>query len=79
SRLERAYRRLAELEAAAASADEPIEIGALVYRGDRALTRANEIRDELAIVLSATTVDLDRLRPLVDELLDLVPLARDAA
>jgi hypothetical protein len=31
------------------------------------------------MVLSEPTVSLDRLRPLVDELLDLVPLARDAA
>jgi chemotaxis protein histidine kinase CheA len=79
-RLERAYRRLAELSATGdAATEDSIEISQLLYRGDRALARAGEIRIELADVLSDTTVDLERLRPLLDELLDLVPLARDAA
>ncbi len=82
SRVERAYRRLRELESMPATSDAEeavFEIGLLLYRGERALVRADEIRGELAVVLSVTSIDLARLRPLLDELLDLVPLARDAA
>ena len=87
ARLARAFRRLRELEKTADTATtesaepepEPTDIDALLYRGERALIRADEIRAELAEILSHTSVDLGRLRPLLDELLDLVPLARDAA
>jgi chemotaxis protein histidine kinase CheA len=77
SRLERAYRRLAELESRTSL--PTADITTLLYRGERALIRADEIRAELAGLLSGTSVDLMLLRPLVEELLDLVPLARDAA
>lgn len=82
SRVERAYRRLRELESRPAAyemEDVVLEISVLLYRGERALVRADEIRGELAVVLSVTSIDLAQLRPLLDELLDLVPLARDAA
>jgi len=82
SRVERAYRRLRELESRTSAPereDEIFEITMLLYRGERAVARADEIRGELTVVLSVTSIDLDRLRPLLEELLDLVPLARDAA
>lgn len=88
-RLQRAYRRRAELIreqglaepslAGLAGAETVVPVEALLYRGQRALHRAEELRSQIAMVLSEPTVSLDRLRPLVDELLDLVPLARDAA
>ncbi len=86
--LERAYGRRAELERegtaeppslAALVGEPPLAIDRLLYRGDRALTRAEEIRGILSGILAEPTVSLERLRPLLDELLDLVPLARDAA
>ncbi len=89
SRLERGYRRRAELIrehglaepslAGLAGEETVVSVDSLLYRGQRALHRAEELRGQIAIVLSEPTVSLDRLRPLVDELLDLVPLARDAA
>ncbi|HET9064884.1 MAG TPA: Hpt domain-containing protein [Gemmatimonadales bacterium] len=86
SRVERAYRRLRELDSRDSTPERRVEddeevfdIGVLLYRGERALVRADEIRGELAVVLSVTSIDLACLRPLLDELLDLVPLARDVA
>ncbi len=86
-RLERAFVALRRLEQggnreapsleALVGAATPID--GLLYRGDRALARAEEVRAELAGILAEPTVSLERLRPLLDELLDLVPLARDAA
>jgi chemotaxis protein histidine kinase CheA len=88
-RLQRAYRRRAELIreqglaepslAGLAGGETVVPVETLLYRGQRALHRAEELRSQIAMVLSEPTVSLDRLRPLVDELLDLVPLARDAA
>ncbi|HRP08881.1 MAG TPA: hypothetical protein PLL69_10380, partial [Gemmatimonadales bacterium] len=87
-RLERAYRRRSALRrergAGAPSLDallgeRTVAIELLLYRGDSALARAEEVRRELTLLLSEPTLSLDRLRPLLDELLDLVPLARDAA
>lgn len=81
-RLERAYRRLRELEqGAAVDGDEEAicDIATLLYRGERALSRTSEIHAELSALLSVTSIDLPGLRPLLDELVDLVPLARDAA
>lgn len=57
------------------AADLPIvEIGDLLYRGRSALTRANELRQ---VIRTAVYSDkpMSDVRPLVDELLDLVELA----
>jgi hypothetical protein len=55
----------------------PIE--QLLYRGPSALQRASQVREEINGLLAEPTVSLERLRPYIQELLDLVPLARDAA
>jgi hypothetical protein len=49
-----------------------MDIAALLYRGDRALARAQELREE------ARTADLERLQALIEEVCDLVALAHDA-
>lgn len=88
SRLELAYRQRAER--AAASAPEPASIAGLIgdpirevtellYLGDAALARAEELRGELGGLLDESTIAPARIRPLVEELLDLVPLARRVA
>lgn len=51
-----------------------VEIGTLLYRGRGALERAGAVRSELADALRRDT-PLTELRPLVEELVDLVPLA----
>jgi hypothetical protein len=51
-----------------------IEIGALCYRGRAALERANAVRQQLADEL-ARHGGLEAIQPLLQELLDLVPLA----
>jgi hypothetical protein len=51
-----------------------IEIGVLCYRGRAALERANAVRQQLADEL-ARHGGLESIRPLLQELLDLVPLA----
>lgn len=51
-----------------------VDIADLLYRGRRALERADAVRLELAAGLRADT-SLAELRPLVEELVDLVPLA----
>jgi hypothetical protein len=66
---------LVEIAAIAPSAPaEPplVEIAALLYRGDRALARARELRAE------ARTADSERLKILIEEVCDLVALAHDA-
>lgn len=87
-RLEAAYRRRSALRRAAGGSgpsldallgERMVAIELLLYRGDAALARAEEVRGELTRLLSEPSLSLDRLRPLLDELLDLVPLARDAA
>src|SRR5690606_6236693 len=88
-RLEAAYRRRSALRREAGVAapsldallrgDRMVTIDELLYRGDGALVRAEEVRRELTALLAEASPSLDRLRPLLDELLDLVPLARDAA
>jgi hypothetical protein len=55
---------------------EPVAIEALCYRGRAALERAATVRQTLASELAATP-DLAAIRPLLLELLDLVPLALD--
>ena len=54
-------------------------IAELLYRGIAALDRADEVRAEINAILVEPTISLDALRPWIHELLDLVPLARDAA
>jgi hypothetical protein len=51
-----------------------LEIGTLVYRGRAALERAAAVRQQLADEL-ARNGGLDAIKPLLQELLDLVPLA----
>lgn len=66
-------------ERAGERAEEPAEavaIGSLCYRGRSALERAAAVRGELAAEL-AGPADLATIRPLLQELLDLVPLALD--
>lgn len=81
SRLERAYRRLARLNAGSDNSQPaPVDsIDELLYRGSAALARIGELRRELNSLLSASMIDLDGLKPVLEELLDLVPLARNAA
>jgi hypothetical protein len=53
---------------------ETIEIGVLTYRGRAALERAAAVRQQLTDEL-ARNGGLDAIQPLLQELLDLVPLA----
>ena len=57
-----------------AAAEEAVEIGTLLYRGEAALRRADQVRRDLSGLLR-DGAELQRIRPLLDELLDLVPLA----
>jgi len=59
-----------------ALAEQTVDIGALCYRGRSALERAAALRGTLAAEL-AGVADLAAIRPLLQELLDLVPLALD--
>lgn len=62
------------------SEDAPIlPVSDILYRGVAALDRAEEVRAEINSILAEPTISLDALRPWINELLDLVPLARDAA
>jgi hypothetical protein len=58
---------------------EIVPIASLLYRGTSALARADEVRTEIYIILADPAVSLERLKPHIHELLDLVPLARGAA
>ena len=84
SGLEASFRTLERLQrergAAPPSLDALVEhtvdIGSLCYRGRSALERAATVRGALAAEL-AGVADLAAIRPLLQELLDLVPLALD--
>ncbi len=52
-----------------------IPIEELLYNGSGAMARADEVRRMLEVSLNMATTELDRVEPLVRELLDLVPLA----
>ncbi len=70
------FKRLVGLESAS-SAPEPlavVEIASLGYRGQAALERAGEVGQELSRALGRGA-GLETIRPLLQELLDLVPLA----
>jgi chemotaxis protein histidine kinase CheA len=54
--------------------EAPVAIGTLCYRGQAALERANAVRNQLAAQLTGQA-SLETLQPLLQELLDLVPLA----
>jgi hypothetical protein len=66
----RALAETAPLDAGAVA----LEIGTLVYRGRAALERAAAVRQQLADEL-ARNGGMDAIQPLLQELLDLVPLA----
>jgi hypothetical protein len=53
-----------------------VGIGTLCYSGKAALERAGIVRHEIAAALSRDA-SLESLKPLLQELLDLVPLALD--
>ena len=55
---------------------EAVAIESLCYRGRSALERASAVQGELAAALAGAP-DLATIRPLLQELLDLVPLALD--
>jgi hypothetical protein len=52
-----------------------VPIEELLYHGSGAMARADEVRRMLEVSLQMATTELDRVEPLVRELLDLVPLA----
>ena len=68
------YAPLAEVVPAPSDGTVTVEIGALCYRGRAALERAAAVRQQLADEL-ARHGGLDAIQPLLQELLDLVPLA----
>jgi chemotaxis protein histidine kinase CheA len=89
SALETSFRTLERLERERGSSrpsieglvgsDQPVEavaIESLCYRGRSALERAADVRGQLAAALAGAS-DLATIRPLLQELLDLVPLALD--
>jgi hypothetical protein len=84
SALEASFRTLERLQRERGSApaslealvEHTVEIGTLCYRGRSALERAATVRGTLAAEL-AGVADLAAIRPLLQELLDLVPLALD--
>jgi hypothetical protein len=59
-----------------APAGEVVAVESLCYRGRAALERAASVRQTLAAELVGVA-DLAAIRPLLQELLDLVPLALD--
>ncbi|MFN2326363.1 MAG: hypothetical protein ABR551_10815, partial [Gemmatimonadales bacterium] len=65
---------LTEVALEEAGAVVPIE--SLLYRGRSALIRANEVRQEIDAIIAALKAER-RLEPLIQELMDLVPLALD--
>jgi hypothetical protein len=56
------------------SSEPPVAITTLCYRGQAALERADAVRQQITTELGRNA-DMATLRPLLQELLDLVPLA----
>jgi hypothetical protein len=88
SRLELAFRRRRELTDATGTeppslagllGEAVVEVSSLLYVGDGAFSRAEAVRTELLAALADPGVSLAQLRPLLEELLDLLPLARRVA
>ncbi len=82
SRLEAAFRslrRFGEADISPPSADELPLIDALCYRGEGALARARELHARLSLQLTGDQHPTPDLQAALDELLDLVSLARHAA
>jgi len=67
---------LGRVEPAADAVADAVAIESLCYRGRQALERAAAVRQTLAAELAGVS-DLAAIRPLLQELLDLVPLALD--
>jgi hypothetical protein len=67
---------LGRIEPAADAVADAVAIESLCYRGRPALERAAAVRQTLAAELAGVS-DLAAIRPLLQELLDLVPLALD--
>lgn len=67
---------LGQAEPAATPVTEAVAIESLCYRGRPALERAAAVRATLAAELAGLS-DISAIRPLLQELLDLVPLALD--
>jgi hypothetical protein len=65
---------LGRLAPTPAAVEETVSIEVLCYRGRAALERAATLREDLKSKL-AHRADLESIRPLIQELLDLVPLA----
>jgi hypothetical protein len=87
-RLERAFTAQGALDAERGSSPPTLEgllatrivaMESLLYRGEGAVHRAEEVRREIDALLAEPSISLDRLRICILELADLVPLARDAA
>jgi hypothetical protein len=66
----------AAVPVAAVSGETVVDIKELCYSGKGALTRALEVRKELTEVLANPMKAGGRMRPLLDELMDLVELAQ---
>jgi len=64
------------IESLAPAEEELVPIQSLLYRGRRALERADRVRRELDLA-RRTRADLIEMETLIAELLDLVPLALD--
>lgn len=62
--------------AASVNADGVVDIKDLCYSGPTALARALEVRKELIEVLANPMRAGGRMRPLLDELLDLIEMAQ---
>ncbi len=82
SRLEAAFRGLRRLQDDSPTAPEPEDVPSidlLCYRGEAALARARELHADLSRRLTADPSAIRGAQPALDELLDLVSLARHAA
>lgn len=56
-----------------------VDIADLIYRGEGARQRIDELRPQVAALLADDDATIAAVRPLLAELLDLLPLTRDAA